>query len=56
MRIQICLGESTSDREYNILLGPHAKVKFFANMWAAGKYLKVVARDAGKKTQDSGKN
>jgi len=49
MRTQISMGEPTSDREYNIAKGPHPKVNFFAHMWAARKYLRVAARDVGKK-------
>jgi len=56
MRRQLDLGHPVPDREYNIVLGPHPKGKFFAHMWVAGKYLRIAARDSGKKTQDSGMN
>jgi len=50
------LGQIPPNRKYDIALGPHSKVKFFVHMWTARKYLRIAAKDVGKKTQDSNVN
>ena len=57
MRGMMSMGVTVDEREWNLVVGPHQKVKIFTHMWQNGKIIRTEARDGpNKATQDSGKS